>query len=321
MEQYNRILVGSVVSVSYLTNRVTLSIPEITSDVVAPIAYPFVSLASGIRFLPRVGDSVLVGFGTQITPRILGYYLDDQQHQANLDLSRRGQCWYRSLEPGDIVIYSGSGETELFLSNSGLLRIGSGVNILSLDSLRRSIEGVCGSFNMSTLNGVSVAGGNPVRTLPSSNIPQVIPNMVALELAIQGMTGKVVEMKAGNVLDDLGVSEVGDTGPKAFSLKVFAGAIPIGELYFDPLTIGVKAPNLDLDGNTIRLGGLLAITPAVLGAPLVTLLTDMLTNLITLCGAVKAKEGMDSVVDLVEVNLQTLITTVAGILSERVFLT
>ena len=319
--KYDKILIGQITAVDAELNRVNVIIPEITDEMIVPLSFPFVSSMSGIKFMPRSGDQVLLGFSSHIEPRILGYVLDANLDKINKEMNTKGLNFYRTLDPGDVLIYGGRGETELFLSNDGFLQLGSGVNSIKLDTLRRCIEAYCGTFELNTYNGVTAVGGTVQRTMPGSTIPQTIPGMVEFGFTIQGLTGKLVEMKAGNVVDDLGIPEAGDTGLKAFSLKVYAGVVPIGELYFDGLTMGVTAPNLDLDCGLIKLGGVLAVSPAVLGTPLAALLNSILANMVSLCGAVMPKDSSGATtIALVTAQLTSLIGQIPTILSEAVVL-
>lgn len=321
ISKYTKILTGQIISVSTLNNSCLVRIPEITDEMEVPLSYPFVSTTSGIRFMPNVGDNVQLGFNTQLVPRILGFEMNLTKYQGNLQLDQQGKTWFRRLNPGDVLLYGGRGDSELFISSNGEVSLGSGVNVLSLDAIRRSIDGLCGSFRLESLNGVTIKGGNAYRTVPPQTIEQVVPNAVEFAFDINSLTGKIVDMKAGNVLDDLGVPEVGVGGPKLFSLKTYAGVIPVGEIYMDSLTTVIKNEAVvNLDAPIIRLGGIVAIQPAVLGTNLTTLLTTLVNQVIILAGSVEPRSGQEAAVAGVITQLQALVPTINTILSTKVVL-
>ena len=319
--RFDKITRGQILAVNPLSNKCLLRLSEIVDEVEAELTYPFISSLSGIRFMPRVGDTVLVGYTSGLVPKIIGFELMPNQNETSIELSNTGQQWYRKLNPGDLVIYGGRGDSELFISSNGEVSLGSGVNVLSLDAIRRSIDGLCGSFRLESLNGVTIKGGNVYRTIPPQPIEQVVPNTVEFAFDINSLTGKIVEMKAGNVLDDLGVPEVGVGGPKLFSLKTYAGVIPVGEIYMDSLTTVIKNEAVvNLDAPIIRLGGVVAIQPAVLGTNLTTLLTTLVNQVIILAGSVEPRSGQEAAVAGVITQLQALVPTINSILSTKVVL-
>lgn len=321
ISKYDRILTGQIISVSSINNNCIVRLPEITDEMEVPLSYPFVSTTSGIRFMPNVGDVVQIGFNTQLVPRIIGFEMSLAKYQGNLELDQQGKTWFRKLNPGDVLIYGGRSDSELYISSNGEVSLGSGVNVLSLDAIRRSIDVICGSFRLETLNGVTVRGGSTYRIVPPSTIEQVIPERVEFAFDINGLTGKIVDMKAGNVLDSLGIPEVGVGGPKLFSLKTYVGAIPVGEIYMDALTTVItNQASVDIDAPVIRLGGIIAVQPAVLGTQLTTLLTTITNQVIILAGAVEPRNGQEAVVAGVIAQLQALVPTINTILSSKVTL-
>ena len=319
MDKYSKILMGQVLGVSAVTNTVMVRIPEITETVTIPLTYPYISSLSGIKFLPRVGDVVMLAYSPQLVPKILGYELMKAQHFGNQQNALDGKLHYRELEPGDILLYSGYGETEVFLSNQGVIQLASGVNIIKLDAVRGTIEGICRSYQMKTTNGIQANIGYVQRIIPPNLLPQGIPGTVAFELGILGLTGKIMEMKTGTVINDLGLPEVGANAlPKVFSLKVFEGILPLGEIYMNQGMLGLtSAGEVMIDAPLIQLGGLLAIHPAVRGDLLVTLLTTLITEVFNLGGYLQPKDDMDAPVAVSRANVIALLEQLAELVSVK----
>lgn len=315
----DKVMRGQIRSVSEETNRVTAIIPEINDEMEIPISYPFISRSSGIKFIPNIGDIIIVGFTPQLTPKILGFELMDAQHSGNKQLAKDEKCWYRRLEPGEVLLYGGTGDSEVYISNQGAVNISSGVSSINIDSVRRCIEGICGSFKYESLSGVTIKGGPVTRTLPATPLEQIIPGMVEFGMGIDALTGRVVDMKAGPALtNEIGLPDIGASGlPKMFSLKVAAGSIPgvvsipLGEIYMDMASITLDAP-------IIRLGGLLAVKHVVLAEPLGLLLAGLFTSLSTLCDAVEPKSGMGATIVAIRGQIGALSTMIPGIASTKV---
>lgn len=310
---YDKVLSGVITAVDEINNMVNVRVPEVSDEFRVAISFPFVSFSSGIRFLPRVNDTVLIGFTPQYEPKMLGFENKLNVHQGNSDLAQSGVNLYRKLSPGELVLYGGSGASEIFLSNTGVVNISSGVNVINLDNLRRMIESTCGTFSVQTLPGASMRMGYCVRTLVPGQLETGVPGITEVNIGVNGLTGKIFEFKAGTaVIDDLGLPEVNPLGfPKQFSFKVLAGLIPIGEIYGGLDSVGIDAP-------IIRLGGLLAVNHVALGEPLAVLLNSLLAQLITLCGAVEAKSGQSATITAVAAQITALLATVPTILSTKV---
>ena len=303
---YNRIMTGQIIGITLkegLRCSCLVRLVEKPEDVSIELGYPFVSISSGIRFVPRVGDKVLVGWSPNLVPYIIGFLLSDIEGKYDkVDL-----LFLKKLNQGDIVLYSGLGETEVLLSSNGYLNLGSGVSIIRLDSLRRAIDFVSSFIRSRTLNGVDMCYGRVVRDIAGQEVS--IPDMVEFFVGVEKQTGEVVELKIGDVVNKLGVPDVN----KLFSLSVQVANVPVSEVYIE------KTGAIDLYTNTfIRLGGVLAVHPVIKGDVLVNLLKSIFSTIDDIFSCFKVKDGMEVVLAMNKIKLNGLVDSLSTSLSSSV---
>ena len=303
---YDRIMTGQIIGITLkegLRCSCMVRLVEKPEDVTIELSYPFVSISSGIRFVPRVGDKVLVGWTPNLVPYIIGFLLGDIEDKFDkVDL-----LFLKELNQGDIVLYSGLGETEVLLSSKGYLNLGSGVSLIRLDSLRRVIDFISSFIRSRTLNGVDMRYGRVVRDIDGQEVS--IPNMVEFFVGVEKQTGEAVELKIGDVVDKLGVSDVS----KLFSLNVQVANVPISEIYIEK----TGAINL-YNNNFIRLGGVIAVHPIIKGDVLVGLLESIFSTIDDIFSCFKVNEGMEAVLTMNKIKLNSLVGSLSTSLSNSV---
>jgi len=290
---YDRLLFGKISSVDPVTNTCLVKLLDKSKEITCFLGIPFMSANAGIRFMPVGGETVVLGINPAGVPTIVSFILDPdlvklwESDDAKPEDER--ELYKRNLKPGDIRLYTGNSEAEVYLSSDGRVEVCSGMAVVSLDSLRHAVEFISNTVKWSLLSGVNMNAGFITREI--AGVEQRIPGMVEYNLEIEKVTGKIASLKMGDVVNDYGVPEVGVLSlPKTFSLKTYAGIVPIGEVYMD------LSGEVVVSGTTIRLGGVLSSFSLVRGETLVTIITQLVNSIITAFGATQAKEGMDSVI-------------------------
>jgi len=290
---YNRVLHGRILSIDVVRCLCKVLLTDKAHTVTCQLCYPFVSGNSGIRFMPKGGEEVLVAFSPIGVPRIIGFVFPSSLQ--NTYAENEGTVLYRKLSPGDIVLYAGTGGAEIYLSDSGNVEIGSGVTAINLDTVRRSVEFVTGMIKWTMLSGVDLSAGYVVRNIAGT--PQRFPGLVEYRVDVNNVTGRVAGLKMGDVIDDLGIPELGWAGlPKRFSLKSYLGILPIGEIYSDAgggITVQANR-DVSVVGGIVYLGTLAAAFSAVKGEVLVAQMQSLISAIASAFGFVQAKPGEDA---------------------------
>jgi len=305
---YNRLIRGHITSVDINKNTCTVLSADKSGEYECYLSHPFISSTSGIRFAPRGGETVLVSFSAIGVPTIVGFILEQQKIEAQR--ANKDKVFFRELKSNELVIYGGAtGDSEIYIDQNGNIQIGAGVSVLNLDPFRRTIDFITGSLRGSTLNGVNVDMGNVIREIAGQT--QVIPETVEFRAHVETKDLSVVDVKFGNVITDSGIPDVSSRAlPKVFSLVTYAGIVKLGEIYVDQGgLIEVTSTNqLSIDAPLIQLGGNLALSSLVKGEVLNSQLTEIINILIEALGALKPKEGFESV----PATLITQLTTLLG---------
>lgn len=315
IDLYDRLLIGQILSVDPVSNTCSVNLLDKAKEISCHLGQPFISANAGIRFMPVGGETVVLGISPAGAPTIVGFILDPHLIELWKNDALRNEdereLYNRDLKPGDIRLYTGNSGAEVYLSSTGRVEICSGMAIVSLDNLRHAVEFISNNVKYSLLSGVNMNSGFVTRTI--AGVEQRIPGMVEYNLEVEKLTGKVAKLQMGDVINDYGIPEVGATTlGKTFSLKTYAGIVPIGEIYMD------LAGETVISGTTIRLGGMLSSFSLVRGETLATIITQLVTAITTAFGATQAKEGMDAVITGAIAQMTSTLSLLPTILSPTV---
>jgi hypothetical protein len=292
---YNRLVRGKVTSIDIKRNTCRVLIHDKTGEFTCFLGHPFISSSSGIRFAPQGGETVLVNFSATGVPTIVGFILEPkriEEQEANKE-----EVYFREIKPGELVLYGGAGDSELYIDNQGKIEMGAGVNVVSLDPFRRVLEFVTGSMSGMTLNGAKIDLGNVARDIAGQT--QIIPEAVEFRAQVETKDLSVVDIKFGNVISNLGIPDVSSRLiPKVFSLATYAGILKIGEIYVDKLGLveATSTNQLSIDAPLIQLGGNLALNSLVKGEILISQIGQLISILNRAFGAFEIKPGFESIV-------------------------
>lgn len=312
---YDKLLRGQIMSVDPVRNLCTVLVSDALSEVECSLIYPFVSGNSGIRFMPKGGEYVLVSFSPIGVPRIVGFMLPSKQIEVYE--AEKDRIFLRKLDPGDVCIYTGENVSEIFLSDKGQVEIGAGITSAQFDAVRRAIEFISGMIRWTLLSGVSLGAGYVIRNI--AGMDQRFTGQVEFRVDVENATGKLASLKMGNVLDENGIPEIGDSGGmKLISLKSYLGIVPIGEIYFgaggDVMIKGKTS--VTVFAGVLNLGGVLAAYSSVRGEILVEIIQALIQQIVTALRVVDTSNP--PVVEGVVASLQTLSGSLSSMLSPTV---
>jgi len=162
------------------------------------------------RFMPSIGDKVLLGFRPNNSIEILRYKAISYPQMAQFAKDSNPPFIFRKLKSGEFEIMS-SGYAEIWGSKTGLLHLAGGLATLDLDRQTNSIahNALLHSFeaNGSQIKFGAVRRFNPLKT--TADEAQVAPGIperefkVTLVQNIAGVTRKMYDATIGKVLDYL----------------------------------------------------------------------------------------------------------------------
>lgn len=317
MDIYNRILSGKIMEVNAPKCTCKVQLTDISSTVECQLGYPFVSGNSSIRFMPKGGESISVGFTPMGVPKILSFFAPPEYLKLMQDIA--GETFYRELNPGDIVLQAGPSGAEVYLEDNGNVSIGSGASIIQMDALRRAVEFITGMIRWTLLSGVDLSAGYVIRNI--EGVEQRFPGLVEYRVEVNNVTGKVSGLKMGDIVDELGVPEIGLQGlTKNFSWKSYVGLIPVGEVYADKgggITVQ-GSRDVTIVGGVVYLGTLAAAFSAVKGETLVLQIQQLITAVTTALNLCQAKPGEDAALAAAIGGISAISATLPTVLSPTV---
>lgn len=323
---FDRLVLAQIIRVDPDNNECSIryldSIGDVDRvDINLPFASAGAQVFAGIRYMPEVGDIVIVGLRADYSPQIVGFkIINFAQLTEN---AKDGKTLFRKLRPGEIAI-STKGGAEIYWSKDGYLFLAGRSNSLIFDIAKNRIYGVTGTWQVDA-GDVEYKIGNVRRTVGGISLP------------VSGITGflseffvrikKIITFIFGDVVDDAGVQKKSKFGSDLIMLLEWLGFKVEIDLAGN---LVLKLSNVDIESDlswkiktlsyivnsvNIQLGSESATIPAVLGTPLVNLLVQIATANVALINASTLDPATKTALTS---SMNAVITGASSILSTKV---